>query len=182
MLDATAVLKGHAAATPDPESTAPSETPVVATIQQGYETRLNVRLVRGREADIAVLARGCRPRQGAPRRDADPVALPPTLVDKLRAADAQVVAWLAKDPANARRFFAEPVAALREAGVELDRAEQKHLARAHGAVREASVVAPGVRVERLDVVGHRNGRVGDVLTPSKPQAGRDDDAGCGPTA
>lgn len=181
MLDVTAVQKGHASATPDSESSAPSEAPVVATIQQGYETRLNVRLVRGREADIAVLARGCRPRQGAPRRDADPVALPPMLVDKLRAADAQVVAWLAKDSANAQRFFAEPVAALLDAGVELDRTEQKHLARAHGAVREASVVAPGVRVARLDVAAHRTARVGDVLKPSRPQPGRDDDTGCGPT-
>ena len=41
-----------------------------------------------------------------------------------------MVAWLAKDAGNARRFLANPVAAMREAGVELSRADEKALARA----------------------------------------------------
>jgi len=151
---------------------------VVAKVPQGYATNINLRLVRGVELGRIALPRGCRPRKGAPRRDTKMVDLPAELVEKLKEADQAVVAWLAADEANVQQFLREPAVALRRAGVELTRAEQKAIARSHREVREATVVAPGVKVGKLSAVALPKGKVGQI----RPGVGKPDNgekvAGC----
>ena len=65
---------------------------VVAVVPHGYETNINVRIVPGGEFVLA--PRGCQPRKGAPRRIAEPLDLPPDLVDKLKVADKKVTGQL----------------------------------------------------------------------------------------
>jgi hypothetical protein len=152
----------------------PSNEPVVAAIPQGYEARINVRFVKARDIGTLIADPGCTPRLGVPGPASE---LLPGLVTKLQKADQQVVAWLAKDPANAKRFLEAPVAALQEAGIELDRSELKALDRSHAAVRETTVVPPGVTLDRLNVTASRTARVGDKGTGKKSDQTRAD-RGC----
>jgi len=151
---------------------------VMARVPQGYDTEINIRLLPGKEISFTRDILGCHPRQGAPRRDADPLPLPESLPGKLKDANKKVVDWLAQDPANARLFLASPVEALAKAGVELTRAEQKALDRTHRAMKEATVIAPGVKVSQLSTSVSPKGRVGDSKSSSRPKGGRTEDAGC----
>lgn len=155
---------------------------VVATVPQGYETKINIRLVPGRDLQLAPEAVGCRPRKGAPRPGGRTLTLPEGLAGKLKEANSKVVAWLAQEPANAGLFLARPVEALVKAGVELTRTEQKTLDRAHRAVHEATLVAPGVKVTELNATAIPKGRVGELKPGRKPEkpltGGRE--KGCGP--
>jgi hypothetical protein len=145
---------------------------VVGKVPQGYATNINFRLVRGVGFDRVAELRGCQPRQGAPRRNTELVDLPAEVVAKLKEADQTVVAWLAEDEANAKRFLSQPALALVEAGVDLSRAEQKAIARSHRQVKEATVVPPGVKVGEIGASGYPRGKVGKVGpgtgTPNKP--------------
>lgn len=156
-----------------------SESKLVhAKMHQGYETKINIRLVPGRGIDITSKPTGCQPRLGAPRRNAEPLSLPPAVISKLQDADKVVVAWLAKDEANARLFIANPAEALVAAGVDLTRAEQKAIGRAHNEVAETMVVGPGVKVNKIDVAAFRRGQVGKIKPGAKPQDDSDDNIGC----
>ncbi|HEX9945643.1 MAG TPA: hypothetical protein VGG03_26835 [Thermoanaerobaculia bacterium] len=153
---------------------------IVARVPQGYDTNINIRFVPGRDIQWTPHALGCRPRQGAPRRDAEPVALPESLAEKLKGANKKVIDWLAQDAANAQLFLARPVEALIKAGVDLSRSEQKALDRTHRAVGEASVIAPGVKVANLSASAYPTGRVGTLKPGPKMKDGRTNDCGCGP--
>jgi hypothetical protein len=111
---------------------------IVAKVPQGYETNINVRLVPVRDLEISTKPKRCQTRKGAPRREAEPLDLPPDLVDKLKKADKDVMAWLAEDEANARMFMARPVEALVKAGVKLTRTEQKAIDRTHREVSQSA--------------------------------------------
>lgn len=151
---------------------------VVAKVPQGYETKINLRLVPGREFEIAPIPKGCRPRKGAPRRHAELLDLPAELIDKLRRSDKTVIAWLAQDQANARLFMARPAEALVKAGVDLTRAEQKAIDRTHGQVSEAAVVAPGVKVASLTAAAFPRGQVGKIKPGARPDDASPDNVGC----
>lgn len=143
---------------------------VLASVPQGFESRIKVRLVPAREV---VLERrsGCQPRAGAPRREAQPLDLPEGLPEKIKDASKGVIAWLARDPANTTLYLADPVAGMAAAGVELTRAEQKALSRAHQPVRDASVVPPGVEVTELTVKAVARGKVGDTKPAGEATTG-----------
>lgn len=155
----------------------PTGTAVAAKVPAGFDATISVRLIAGREGVLRPEHRGCQPRKGAERRDTVAVALPDDLTTKLRGADKAVIAWLARDAANARRFLMSPVDALVEAGVELTRADQKALLRAHGAVRDVAAVPPGVDVSALSVAASARARVGSGKSSTKT-AGNDADCGC----
>lgn len=176
MIDAKRYQAISMAASGTVEAVPPSQEAVVAAIPQGYDARIRVRFVRARDIGAMTLDPGCSPRQGVPGPATE---LLPGIVTKLQKSDQQVVAWLAKDAANARRFLEHPVAALQEAGIELDRSELKALERSHAAVREASVVPPGVTLAEVDATAHRTARVGDKVPGKKSEPLRSDRS-CGP--
>lgn len=151
---------------------------IVAKVPQGYETNINVRLVPGRDVEIAPIPKECRPRKGAPRRDAEPLDLPPDLVVKLKDADKAVVAWLAEDEANARLFVARPAEALVKAGVDLTRADQKAIDRTHREVAQATVVGPGVKVANLTATAFPRGHIGRIKPSAKPNDDGNDNFKC----
>lgn len=153
--------------------------PVIAKVPQGYEAKLNIRLVPGRDFNVGTIRLGCRPRKGGQRRDADPVALPEDLTGKLRDANKKVVAWLAADTANTQLFLAKPVEALMKAGVELTRTEQKALGRTYSANHEDTVIAPGVKITDLTAVAHPTGRVGGIKPGGGTTTTGGRDVGCG---
>ncbi len=151
---------------------------IVARVPQGYETNINVRLVPGRDVEITPIPKRCRPRQGAPRRDAEPLYLPPDLIGKLRDADRVVIAWLAQDKTNARLFMARPAEALVKAGVDLTRADQKAIDRTHSEVDQAAVVGPGVKVASFTATAFARGQIGKIKPSAKPKDKRNDNIGC----
>lgn len=144
---------------------------IVAKVPQGYETNINVRLVPGRDLEFTLIPKGCRPRKGAPRRDAEPLDLPPDLVVKLKHADKAVVAWLAEDEANARLFVARPAEALVKAGVDLTRSDQKAINRTHREVSQTAVVGPGVKVASFTATAFPRGHIGRIKPGAKPDDG-----------
>jgi len=154
---------------------------VKAQIPQDYEASFNVRLVPAHslERDVQVQA-SCKPRGNSLGWDHGMATIDPGLVATLNKADKVMVAWLAKDTANAQRFLANPVAAIREAGVELTRAEEKALARANDATSAARVVGPGIKVASLSAQAFPNGRIGSI--GSGRTDGKTDDFACGPKA
>jgi hypothetical protein len=165
-----------AAGQPTASTVAGAPRAVVAHVPQGFTSTINLRLVPARDVVVRPKPTGCQPREGATRRDATPVTLPDPLAETLKNASKELLAWVARDPANATLFVAQPVEALARAGVELSRADQKTLLRAHAAVRDAAVVPPGVTVTGVVAVADPRGRVGDGK--SKPTAPASSDCGC----
>lgn len=151
---------------------------VTAKVPQGFDARVNIRLVPGRDFEFRPIPAFCRPRQGAVRREAASVPLPESLVAKLKDGNKKVVEWLGRDPENAKLFLAKPLEALAAAGLELSRAEQKALSRSREAVAEATVVAPGVKVAELKVAAYPKGRVGEIKPGSPTKPGRLEKSGC----
>jgi hypothetical protein len=151
---------------------------VVAKVPQGYETNINVRLVAGGDLEITSIPKVCRPREGAPRRNAEPLDLPPDLIAKLKKADKAVVAWLAQDKANAGLFIAKPAEALVKAGVDLTRVDQKAIDRTRSEVDQATVVGPGVKVASFTAAAFPNGRIGEIKPGAKPQDKPNDNIAC----
>lgn len=152
---------------------------VEAEVPQDYKASFNLRIVPGRSLESALRPSArCTPRGSTAGWAAGTPAIEPGLVATLARADKAMIAWLAKDAANAKAFLANPVAAMREAGIKLSRPEEKALARAHEAARASRVVAPGVNIDSIEAQAFPNGRVGGVGT-GKP-AGKTDDFGCGP--
>ena len=150
---------------PEVEACVRDESGTVALkVPQGYDARINIRLLPVR--DICEIRStppllDCQPREGSPRRDVQAVPLPESLVDKLRKANEKVIGWLAQDVANAQLFLVQPVEALTSAGVELTRSERKTLDRSHRAVKEATVIAPGVKVVDLSASADPRGHLGE---------------------
>jgi hypothetical protein len=144
---------------------------VRAAVPQGFDTRINVRLVAGANLGVLLKPVRCEPRKGAPRRDAEPLDLPPDLVEKFKKADKAVIKWLTANKSNASQFLADPAGALQEAGVELARAEMKAISRLRQEVNEATVVAPGVRVTALDAKAFARGKVGKIKPTKSPTDG-----------
>lgn len=144
-----------------------SAQPIRATVQPGFDAKVSIRIVPGKDILTAPPKAACRPRGDRPH-GIRPFPFNPALVAKLTEANAGVSAWLAKDEANAKAFLDDPVAALAEAGVELDRSEVKAMARAHSAVKEDAVLPPGAQISTLDVVAVKRGKVGDRKASDKP--------------
>jgi hypothetical protein len=156
---------------------------VKAAITQDYEATFNIRLVPARSLeDPDLTQRRCMPRGHAPGWDYGILTIDPGLAGIIAKGDKPVIAWLAKDAANAQHFLANPVAALREAGVELTREQEKALTRSIEAASATRVVGPGVKIASLSARAYPKGRVGGVRsgrTDGKPGA-RTDDFGCEP--
>ena len=103
---------------------------VRAQVPQDYDANFRIRLVPARTLESNLrLQPHCMPRGHVPSGDPSPFMISPDLAATLSKADKVMISWLARDTANAQRYLADPVAALREAGVELSRAEEKALAR-----------------------------------------------------
>ena len=138
-----------------------SPVALLASIPAGFETRLNVRFLPATDVFVGRVRAGCQPRAGAIPHHVVPVELPATLVERFRAVNDSVIAWLAKDEANAAHYLSNPVAALQSAGVQLSRAEAKALSRSHQAVRDQAVLPPGGQLSELVVSASVRGKVGE---------------------
>lgn len=160
------------------QSEADSTTKVVqASITQEYQANFNLRIVPGRSlAGIDnVLRMGCQPRGNTrPGWGDSTVEINPELAATLATADKAMMAWLSKDAVNAQRFVQDPVASMREAGVEMTRAQEKVLVRAASAAQSLRQAAPGVNIASLTATVFPNGKVGSVGS-TKP-----DQFNCGP--
>jgi len=104
--------------------------------------------------------------------------LPPNLITKLLTANEHLINWLAQDPVNAEDFLGHPVEALMKAGIELTRADQKALTRAHAAARNAATIPPGARLVGLSATADVSGVVVDEHR-SHPQGAGGNSQGCG---
>ncbi|MCQ1536862.1 hypothetical protein FTO70_14520 [Methanosarcina sp. KYL-1] len=154
---------------------------VLVRVPQGYDAKINIRIVPGHDIHLTPRIPSCQPRQGASRRDIQPVALPESLAVKLAEADKMVINWLAQDEANAKLYMEQPVESLIKAGVKLTRSDQKLLKRAHSMVEESSVVPPGVKVTDFYASADPKGRVDELaLRPIFKDGESENNCSCRP--
>ncbi|WP_456403771.1 hypothetical protein [Thiolapillus sp.] len=148
----------------------PEPALVKASITPGYNTNINIRFVPGRDfGDLVAIPKTCKPRNGKKKRpESDLLALPDKLVAKLIESDKQIISWLARDEANTRLFLSNPASALKEAGIDLTRAEQKQLHRTHHEVSQNTVIGPGVKVSDISTAVFPDGRIGKIKPGRKP--------------
>jgi hypothetical protein len=147
--------------------------PIRATIQPGFDAKVSIRIVPGKDIFTTPPRPACQPRGDRPFK-VRPFPYDPDLITKLTEASAGVSAWLAKDVSNAKAFLDDPVAALAEAGVELTRAEAKAVSRTHAVMKEDAVLPPGAQISTLDVVAVKRGKVGDRKPTDRPDDRPDD--------
>lgn len=150
-----------------------------AVIPQGYDTKINIRILPGSNVRLKTRPAVCKSRKGAPRRDTEPVPLPGGLIPKLNDANDKMISWLTQDEGNPRYFLEHPVQALIKAGVDLTRVEEKALDRLHQLVKETRVIGPGVKIIDLSTSMNPNGRVAEPQPISFTTSHRDKDCGCG---
>jgi hypothetical protein len=126
-------------------------TQVRAAPQRPVEFNLTFNMVPERELDFTLPPNSCQSRTGAPRVSAGLAALPPGAETEIRKSETQVLTWLGASAANRAAFFDDPISALAQAGVQLERSQLKALYRAREATRAAEVLPPGIRVKTLHV-------------------------------
>jgi hypothetical protein len=141
--------------------------PIRATIQPGFDAKVSIRIVPGRDILTTPPRPACQPRGDRPFV-VRPIPYDPDLITKLTEANASVSAWLAKDESNAKAFLDDPVAALAEAGVELTRAEARSVSRSHAVMKDDAVLPPGAQISALEVVAVKRGKVGDRKPTDRP--------------
>jgi hypothetical protein len=137
---------------------------VLARVPAEQHQTINIRLVRGTRF-VELFPRACRPRGDRPQTgfDRPPVAqLSSAVIGKLRDSNDRVMSWLAASEANARSFLENPAAALKEAGVDLTRADEKAIVRAREDLSGATVLPPGTDLTGLTVKAFPKGEVGKI--------------------
>lgn len=165
-------------------STMPTESGskiLKAQVAQTYDTRFNVRIVPARSLVDSVSSQPrCKPRGNKPGWTGP--SMSSGLVDALASADRAMMEWLARDKGNAQRFLADPVGALRDAGVHLDRARLKELVRARTTAETTQRVPPGATVHEVTAEAFPNGRVGSISVrkPGGPGGDVHNTIHCGP--
>ncbi|MFZ5817346.1 MAG: hypothetical protein ACOY93_18945, partial [Bacillota bacterium] len=117
-------------------------------INQAYEVNLNVDILPAGKIPPAVKL-NCQPRQGAERVTKDPLELPESTRTWVLEMNQVVTAWLSKDRKNQLLFLADPVGALQKAGIRLDRARLKELARLRESLGTAQAVLPGLQIRSV---------------------------------
>jgi hypothetical protein len=131
---------------------------VTAKTHQGYEISVSVTVVGLHKIPTRLMV-GCAPRQGAEGVETDPLELPEPARKWLVEIDKGVTTWLAASPENAKAFLADPLRALQQAGVRVDRAQAKAIARLRERAAAAQVVAPGLQLKAVHVTLNPGGRV-----------------------
>jgi len=166
------------AAAPAATTTAPKAS-VMITRPQAYDLNMTVTLVPSRNIP-SLIKPACQPRQGAERVDTDAVDLPDSTRSFLLGANKAVTAWLAASEENQHAFLTDPVAALSRAGVQMDRAQQKSIARLREALGQAQTIVPGMQLRSIQTKANKSGQVKAVdvshsdWTPAKsPSASSD---------
>jgi hypothetical protein len=149
---------------------------VSAVLPQGHESRINIRFVPGTDITLDTRRRVCQPRQGAERRDADPIPLSKGIIDTFKANNRRVIEWMAQSAANATLFLHNPVEALQKAGVKLSRAEQKELSRTFSEASAVNMISPGVKINSFTASTTKNPPPRTDNNPGKDP--KDKDCGC----
>ncbi|QNP40600.1 hypothetical protein [Lysobacter solisilvae (ex Woo and Kim 2020)] len=132
------------------QSTQADRATVAASLQQAYDLNLKVTLLPSRKIP-PVFHLGCQPRQGAQRQDKSPLDLPEPIRRWLVEASPQLVAWMSRDVTNAQAFLLDPMAAMQEAGLKLDREQAKTLVRIRETAAAGDAVAPGMQLRTVRV-------------------------------
>lgn len=153
---------------------------------EAYDLNVTVEFLPTRKIPQTRVAH-CQPRQGAERVRRDPLDLPEETRDWLVSINDAVIAWLARDERNRKAFIADPVRALGDIGVEMDRTHLKALARARETIGMGEAAAPGLQLRSVRATAKKTGRVKPVDTAtsawSPPKLREDEDAaaedGCG---
>lgn len=142
------------------------------TINQAYNANIRVNVVpsNGIPAGLNPLTI-CKPRQGAPRTNAEALDLPKETVEKLNKASKSIVSWLAKDESNMKLFITDPVTALHHAEVKLEKEELKAIMRMRTELSAHETVQPGLKLKTVELTANPNGKI-------KPVENAKSDCGC----
>ncbi|MGB4958919.1 MAG: hypothetical protein WBO36_05540, partial [Saprospiraceae bacterium] len=102
------------------------EKPVKGIIPQDSQNNIKIRIV-GAAIDPSKLrfTKKCKPRKSLDGKDNKYSSLPIGLLHTFESANKKMVEWLSKSPENAKVFLDNPIQALKRAGVDLKREDQK---------------------------------------------------------
>jgi hypothetical protein len=147
------------------DDTRPTAPTVHATRQEAYDLTLRLHLLPAQE-----ISRGVERRfDQRPQKNPLPAATRRWLLE----AEEHVFAWLSRDGSNLRAFVADPVAALQEAGVSLEREHLTAVTRLRRRIDRSQTVVPGLQ---LRSVGFTAGTADDTRRSDQT---RDDRTGRG---
>ncbi len=139
----------------------PTAPMVSVKMHQAYDLNLTVNFVPARVIP-GVIELGCQSRQGTQRLGKHPLDLPESTRKLLLDANEKVIAWLSQDVKNQYAFLTDPIAALQEAGVAMDRTQAKGLARMRENLGMAQAVVPGLQFRSIHTKVSKTGRVKPV--------------------
>jgi hypothetical protein len=151
---------------------------VSVTIANGYDQKINIRIVQGTDVPLNPYDRKCAPRKGADRKDKKPLDLPPSVVANFPDINKLVMTWMNQAAGNAHLFLQDPVQSLLAAGVKLSREDQKQISRNAEEVKAMAMIPPGARVTHF-TAGTRKGKVTkeEEKKPGKDHS-KEKDCGC----
>jgi hypothetical protein len=140
------------------------DKPVKAVIPQDSHHNFRVNVVAA-VTDISKIARidKCRPRTTLDGKPHLHDVLTPGLIHTFAEANNKMVAWLGKSEENIHAYLADPVASLKKAGIELERADQKTIARNFENFKAENLLAPGMNLKNFTGV-FKKGKITKVST------------------
>ena len=152
------------------------DKPVKAVIPNDSNHNLRINVVAA-VTDISKigLVDKCQPRTSLDGKPGLHDALTPGLVNSFAEANKKMVVWLGQSPDNAHAYLADPVAALKKAGIALERADQKTIARNFEGFQTENLLSPGMNLKSFTGV-YKKGKITKVSTHVED---KDNPNGCG---
>ncbi len=140
------------------------DKPVKAIIPNDSHHIFRVNVV-GAVTDISKfgLVIKCQPRTSLDGKSRLHDALTPGLVNSFADANKKMVDWLGQSPDNAQAYLADPLGSLKKAGIVLERADQKTIARNFESFQSENLLSPGMNLK--SITGQfKKGRITKVST------------------
>jgi len=129
-------------------------------IPQGMRLNVNINIKAARNIEDLVKPireKKCTSRSGVSKKRGTLVDLPDELIHKLKKSDAKVMKWISASAQNRDLFILDPIAALQNMDLKLDRKDIKALARVRSSVSKSEAIPPGLTLagfsSKVDIKG-----------------------------
>ncbi len=140
------------------------DKPAKAIVPQDSNHKFRINLVAA-ATDVSKigLVNKCKPRTSLDGKTQLFEVLPPRLVNSFEDTDKKMVDWLSRSQENVHEYLSDPVSALKKAGVELERADQKTIHRNFENFQAENLLSPGMNLQNLTGL-FRKGKITKVST------------------
>lgn len=154
------------------------DKPVKAIVPQGSNQNLNIRVLAA-SSDVSKLNlfNKCNPRKQLDGKDRLITVLPEGLKKIFNEANKKMTDWLSKSEDNVKSYLHDPVGALKAAGVELARTDQKELSRNFEEFKSVTLLSPGLNLNQF-TTKYKTGTITKTNHSHEDNTGNGD-CGCG---